>query len=120
MIDQAERLDTQDEITEGLPTLISTSTYENSQETSCSSITHHNSCRVHTKVALKAGKQLRCIWCSRIHLISDRKATIMCKECGVGFCRDETGRACWSHHIAYGGIPEAPSRGTKKRKANEL
>jgi len=67
----------------------------------------------HTKVLLEARKQVRCIWCSRIHLI-ERKTTMKCLECDKGFCRDQ-GRDCWSHHIALGGIPVSPKRGTKKR-----
>ena len=67
----------------------------------------------HTKVILEDRKQVRCIWCSRIHLI-ERKTTMKCLECDKGFCRDQ-GRDCWSHHIALGGIPVSPKRGTKKR-----
>ena len=43
----------------------------------------------------------------------------MYKECGKGFCRDESGNGCWSHHLAYGGVPQVPARGTKKRKVKE-
>ena len=67
----------------------------------------------HTKVLLEGRKQVRCIWCSRIHLV-ERNTTMKCLECDKGFCRDQ-GRDCWSHHIALGGIPASPKRGTKKR-----
>ena len=97
LMEQAEGLDEEQEDTQATPpTLISTSESQESSLTELSSVTNHaQKNRVHTKVSLKGGKQLRCIWCSRIHLIPNRKATIMYQECGVGFCRDETGRACW-------------------------
>ena len=43
----------------------------------------------------------------------------MCQECGKGFCQDCSGLSCWSHHVALGGVPAAPARGTKKRKVQE-
>ena len=73
-------------------------------------------CGRHTKVILKS--QIRCVWCSRVNL-THRKTTLKCKECGSGFCRDESGRMCWSHHLALGGCPMAPKRGTLKRNAGE-
>ena len=72
----------------------------------------------HTKVILKAGQQVRCIWCSRVNL-KETKTTMKCLECNRGFCRDG-GRECWSHHVACGGVPNAPLRGSLKRKINEL
>ena len=66
---------------------------------------------IHTQEFLKGGKQLRCIWCSRVNLI-ERKTTLRCLECNKGFCRNH----CWSHHVAHGGAPVAPKYGTKKRK----
>ena len=39
-----------------------------------------------------------------------------CLECGYGFCR---GGSCWSHHVAMGGIPQAPKKGTKKQKLGD-
>ena len=42
-----------------------------------------------------------------------------CSECGKGFWRDNSGRNYWSLHVWYGGVPCAPIRGTKKRKATE-
>ena len=71
----------------------------------------------HTRVYMK-GKQSRCIWCSRVGL-TERKSTMKCVECGFGFCRDSTGRNCWSLHVALGGVPQKPKRGTKKRKVND-
>jgi len=44
---------------------------------------------------------------------------MMCQECGKGFCQDCSGLSCWSHHVALGGVPAAPARGTKKRKVGE-
>ena len=70
--------------------------------------------RIHTKIKLPAGKQLRCIWCSRVNLV-ERKCTVQCQECGKGFCRD----LCWSLHVAHNGVPAAPKRGTKKKKVGD-
>ena len=71
----------------------------------------------HTKIYLK-NRQVRCIWCSRVNPV-EKKTTIMCKECGKGFCQDSSGLSCWSDHVAIGGVPAAPARGTKKRKVRE-
>ena len=68
----------------------------------------------HTRQFLAKGKQLRCIWCSRVHLI-ERKTTLKCIECGYGFCRNE----CWEHHQRLGSPPAASRRGERKRKMNE-
>jgi len=88
-------------------------------EDSVSSISQHERCiGTHTKVILKKGQQVRCIWCSRVHL-KESKTTMKCFECNRGFCRDQ-GRECWSHHIAFGGVPKAPPKGSLKRKMNEL
>jgi len=76
----------------------------------------HNT--THTREILKRN-QLRCIWCSRVNLV-ERKTTMRCKECNKGFCRDGSGNGCWSHHVASGGVPSAPKKGTKKRLANEV
>ena len=73
----------------------------------------------HTRLILPRNKQLRCIWCSRVHLV-ERKVTMKCKECGVGFCRTGSGRDCWSHHVAMNGIPEAPQKGLKRRLCREV
>ena len=70
--------------------------------------------KIHTKIKLPAGKQLRCIWCSRVNLV-ERKCTVQCQECGKGFCRD----LCWSLHVAHNGVPAAPKRGTKKKKVGD-
>ena len=56
-------------------------------------------------------KQVRCIWCSRVNLI-ERKTTMKYIECNRGFCNK---RDCWSHHAVYGGVPNQPKIGTKKR-----
>lgn len=69
----------------------------------------------HTKIYLK-NRQVRCIWCSRVNPV-EKKTT--CKECGKGFCQDSSGLSCWSDHVAIGGVPAAPARGTKKRKVRE-
>jgi len=71
---------------------------------------------IHTKVFLKDKKQVRCMWCSRVELV-ERKTTMKCFECNAGFCRSA---GCWSHHVAIGGVPRAPKRGTKKRKICEI
>lgn len=69
----------------------------------------------HEKVVLPKGKQVRCIWCSRVDLI-ERKTTMKCMQCDMGFCRDCTGRDCWAKHLALGGVPVPPKRGTQKQK----
>ena len=84
-------------------------------ESSLSCPSGHN--QSHQKVYLK-GKQLRCIWCSRVNY-SDRKTTLKCLECNKGFCRDDSGRHCWSLHVAHGGLPTAPKRGMIKKKKEE-
>lgn len=75
----------------------------------------------HTMVFLK-NKQIRCVWCSRVYF-ENRRTTIKCLECNVGFCRDKFGRSCWSHHVAHNGPPLQPKKGTIlaniKRKAEE-
>ena len=71
---------------------------------------------IHTKLFLKNKKQVRCMWCSRVELI-ERKTTMKCFECNAGFCRNG---GCWSHHVAIGGVPRAPKKGTKKRKLCEV
>ena len=69
--------------------------------TTVSPITSYTGDKQHTKIVLKGGKQLRCMWCSRVNLI-ERKTTLICQECCKGFCRDKNnGLSCWSHHIAY-------------------
>ena len=85
---------------------------------SISPVSPYPSGGTHTKIMLEKGKQLRCIWCSRINLVN-KKTTLMCKECGKGFCRDESGNGCWSHHVSLGGCPQAPKRGTLKRSVNK-
>ena len=72
----------------------------------------------HTQT-INTKKQFRCIWCSRVHLV-ERKTTLKCAECGVGFCRNTSGRNCWASHVALGGPPAAPKWGTKKRKCNDM
>ena len=89
-------------------------TITNSTE-SLSSVTNGPIMYAHTRLFLKNKKQVRCIWCSRVNLV-EKKTTMKCLECDVGFCRDGS---CWSHHVALGGIPRAPKKGTKKRKLSE-
>ena len=91
--------------------------YTNESLTSVSSLSMSKEIKPHTKIYLK-NKQVRCIWCSRVNLV-EKKTTMMCQECGKGFCRDCSGLSCWSHHVALGGVPVAPARGTKKRKVRE-
>ena len=74
--------------------------------------------RTHTKVNLPGGRQLICIWCSRVSLI-ERKYTIQCLKCNTGCCRDDQGNSCWYLHIAHGGFPAPPKRGILKRKSGE-
>ena len=107
---QAQEIEEEENTRQTIPQTVSTES-----STEVSSISPNQGCPVvHMKEFLKGG-QLRCIWCSRINLI-ERKTTLKCKECGKGFCRDETGNGCWSNHLCYGGVPNAPKRGTKKRK----
>ena len=114
---QAEEID--ENVSPTIPQTVSTeSSIEVSTEVSSIGGNQGTCPVVHTKEILKGGKQLRCIWCSRVNLI-ERKTTLRCKECGKGFCRDESGNGCWSNHLCYGGVPNAPKRGTKKRKVCE-
>ena len=83
-----------------------------------SSVTQDKSIRNHTRIFLKGRKQVRCIWCSRVNLV-ERKTTMKCSECDKGFCRDNTGYSCWSHHVCFGGVPQAPKKGTRKRLVRE-
>ena len=59
---------------------------------------------IHTKEYMNKQKQVRCIWCIRVNLI-ERKTTMKCIECNRGFCRK---RDCWSHYVAYRGVPNQP------------
>ena len=43
-----------------------------------------------------------------------------CFKCDKGFCRDSGGSGCWSQHVAFGGVPCAPEKGTRKRLVTEL
>ena len=83
----------------------------NTSTSSVSSITVHQVVQGHTREYLKNKRQVRCIWCNRVDLV-EKKTTMKCVECGYGFCRQG---ACWSHHVAMGGVPRAPKKGTKKR-----
>ena len=89
-----------------------------SKSSSVSSISMESSLN-HTKLKMEPGKQVRCIWCSRAHLV-ERKSSLKCLQCGKGFCREETGRICWALHVAHGGIPGAPKKGTKKWKPSDM
>ena len=42
-----------------------------------------------------------------------------CSECGKGFSRDNSERNCWSLHVAYGGVPCPPIRGSMQRRATK-
>ena len=88
----------------------------NTSSSSVSSITVNQGIQGHTREYLKNKRQVRCIWCSRVDLV-EKKTTMKCLECGYGFCRQG---ACWSHHVAMGGVPRAPEKGTKKRKVNDV
>ena len=107
-----------EDIAEEMPE-IETTSQSTSDSTDVSSLSAPQRCTgSHTKILLKDKKQLRCIWCSRVNLVH-RKTTLKCKECGKGFCRDDRGLGCWSHHVALNGCPIAPSRGTKRKAAKE-
>ena len=110
MMEMADRLETKNEAALTLVTMGS-STDASTSASEVSSITPLAVSGTHTKE--RSSKQLRCIWCSRVNLMN-RKTHIVCVECGRGFCRD----SCWSHHVAYGGVPPLPKRGTKKRKVH--
>ena len=91
----------------------------NSCLTAISSFTGGTGHKQHTNIILKGGKQLPCMWYSRVNLL-EQKTTFMCQECRKGFCRDENnGLSCWSHHVVLGGVPKAPKYGTRKRKLIE-
>ena len=66
---------------------------------------------IHTQEFLTGGKQLQCIWYSRVNFL-ERKTTLRCLECKKGFCRNHF----WSHHIVHGGVPVALKYERKKRK----
>ena len=118
LLEQAKELENKNKVCTKVVKTIVTSNTQNSS--SVSSLSIAKTCNSHTKVVLKNGKQLRCLWCSRVNLV-ERKTTLKCLECGKGFCRDENnGLSCWSHHVALGGIPAAPRRGTKKRQPRDL
>ena len=94
---------------------------QNVTTSTISSPTIHNS--QHTQCYLKGGRQIRCVWCSRVNF-TERKTTLLCVECDRGYCRDSSGRGCWSHHVANGGCPVAPERGSiqesiKRRKQQD-
>ena len=61
---------------------------------------------------------LRYFWCSRVGLV-ERKATMKCVECNVGFCCDSSGKNCWVLHVAHGDVPAQQKRGTKRLKVAE-
>ena len=50
-------------------------------------------------------KQLCCVWCYRVDGI-ERKTTMRCIECGVGFCAPQTGSKCWENHVRNEGPPD--------------
>ena len=111
MLDQASQ--SQAESTTGLTNKI---TIETNSQTTASLLTACTVNKEHAKVILKKGKQLRCMWCSRVNLV-DRKTTLKCLECGKGFCRDKNnGLSCWSHHVALGGGPKASKIWYKKEE----
>ena len=140
MVEYAQQLEEQEDIDElGISEVVDStasstlnpvtqSTSNDSGDTAISSVTctigkkcfgvHEESSLVHTPELLPTGKQVRCIWCSRVGLI-ERKTTMRCKQCKRGFCRDKNGTSCWSAHVAYGGIPPAPLKGTRKRKVKD-
>ena len=60
-------------------------------------------------------KQVRCVWCSRVENIVS-KTTIICKECGVGFCSNKTGRKCWALHV----LNDGPPMQSRKRACHEI
>ena len=114
LMEEAEELEEKNKVCATVVDTVVACDFGNS--TSVSSLPIAKACSSHTKVILKNGKQLRCLWCSRVNLV-ERKIILKCLECGRGFCRDENnGLSCWSHHVALGGIPGAPKRGTKKMK----
>ena len=82
MLDQA--FQSQAESTTGLTNEI---IIESNSQTSASSFTACTGSKEHTKVILKGGKQLRCMWCRRVNLV-ERKIILKCLEYGKVFCRD--------------------------------
>ena len=114
---EAEALEKEESIVSRSGLVVST-TYSLEEETHISSLSSPKDCSHHTMEFLTSG-QLQCCWCSRVHLV-ERKTTMRCKECKVGFCRDRSGRNCWSHHVALGGLPKQPPRGSLKRKSSQV
>ena len=108
-----EMMEDVDEIDENYDIICNTST-TSSDINSIHNITLSIQETTHTRQFLVRGKQLRYIWCSRVHLIEIKK-TLKCVECGYGFCRNE----CWEHHQRLGSTPAASRRGERKRKINE-
>ena len=73
----------------------------------------------HDMMVCEGSRQLRCVWCSRVHL-KERKTTMYCLQCKKGFCRGSVGRSCWNDHILYGGCPPAPRRGAMKENMMKI
>ena len=54
-----------------------------------------------------------CVQCNRVNL-KESKTAIKCLECDRGFCRDGD-KECWLYHVACGGVPKAPPKGSLKQ-----
>ena len=80
-----------EEIMEDVPTLPKAVSINSEVHLLSMSSISTRKCGHHTKVTLKS--QIRCVWCSRVNL-THRKTLLKCKECGSGFCCDNTGRMC--------------------------
>lgn len=115
--DMIENTESKDGVSSQICTEVSNIQVENDSISSLASeqilYTHH------TKSKLPSGKQLQCIWCSRVNLI-EQKCFLTCIECGKGFCSDNTGRPFWSLHVAHGEVPAPPKKGSKKREARDI
>ena len=120
MIEQSEGLESKKTATNKATSEVITCTTQ--EESSISSLTVALKSE-HSQIWMKGGRQVRCVWCSRVNF-AVRKTTLICKECNKGFCRDSSGKSCWLHHVALGGCPQAPEKGKiqeniKKRKEQE-
>ena len=112
MIQYAKTLRVQDEI----PSINDALSIESNPSSLSYISTKHQAS--HT-IILLGKKQVQCIWCSRVNLV-ESKTTMKCLECDKDFCRDNSGRACWSHHVAMGACHVAPERGRKIKLVQDI
>lgn len=61
---------------------------------------------------------MQCIWCSRVNSVEQKK-TMKCAECNKSFYTDNNDYKCWPNHVCFGGVHQAPKKGTRKRLVRE-